>query len=155
MHGKFGMLSHGKASSHSTALSPPPPPPPPTMYAVFSCLHTTGCKVHYFTTDGNGIVNVRTHLGSCRTHERGVRDKQVCTRVDSEGHENCPSPCPARGTNPGSSDLNSDSLTTELLPGPTVCTFSGELHLISDKRTGRVILHENDEKSKYISVIFH
>ena len=46
----------------------------------------------------------------------GVRYKHVCTRVDSEGHKNCELPFPARGSNPGSSDLNSDSLTTELRP---------------------------------------
>ena len=46
----------------------------------------------------------------------GVRHKQFCTRVDSGGQKNCPSPCPDRGSNPESSDLPSDALTTELLP---------------------------------------
>ena len=41
----------------------------------------------------------------------------VTITVDSEGHKNCVFPCPARGSNPGSSDLNSDSLiTTEPRP---------------------------------------
>ena len=30
--------------------------------------------------------------------------------------KNCLSPCPGRGSNPGSSDLNSDALPTELRP---------------------------------------
>ena len=59
---------------------------------------------------------MRTNLGACRTYERGVRQKQICTSVDSEGLKHCPSPWPARGSNPGSSDLNSDALTTEPRP---------------------------------------
>ena len=49
---------------------------------------------------------------------RGVRRKEVCTRVDLEGQKNCfsVSPCPAMGSNPGSSDFNSDSWTTEPRP---------------------------------------
>ena len=43
----------------------------------------------------------------------GVRHK-VCTSGDQEGQTNATSHFPARGSNPGSSDLNSDSLTTEL-----------------------------------------
>ena len=42
--------------------------------------------------------------------------KQVCTRIDSEGQKICTSPCPARGSNPGSSDFNSDVQTTEIRP---------------------------------------
>ena len=43
--------------------------------------------------------------------------KHVCPRVDSERQkQNCPSPSLTRGLNPGSSDLNSDALTTELRP---------------------------------------
>ena len=47
---------------------------------------------------------------------RGVRHKQVCTRVDSEEQKNGLSPCPTRGSNPGSSDSNSNAETTELRP---------------------------------------
>ena len=51
----------------------------------------------------------------------GVRHKQVCTRFDSGGHCNCVSRCPDRESNPGSSDLNSDALPTELhLPSEEV-----------------------------------
>ena len=42
---------------------------------------------------------------------RGVRYKQVCIRLDSEGQTNCSSPCPARGSNHGSWDLISDALS--------------------------------------------
>ena len=38
----------------------------------------------------------------------GGRHEQVYTRVDSEGQNKFPSPCPSWGSNPGSSDLNSD-----------------------------------------------
>ena len=31
--------------------------------------------------------------------QKGVRHKEVCTRVDSEGQKNCPSPGPARESN--------------------------------------------------------
>ena len=72
--------------------------------------------VLFFMTAGYGICNVRTHLGGVPFTRRGVRHNQVCTRVDSEGQKKCLSPSPARGSNPGSSDLNSDSLSTELRP---------------------------------------
>ena len=55
-------------------------------------------------------------MGNSYKQKGPVRHKQVCTRVDLEGQKKCPSPCPARGSNPGSSDLNSDALTTGLLP---------------------------------------
>ena len=55
-----------------------------------------------------------------------VRHQQVCTRVDSEGRKNCCSSCPARGSNPGSSDSNSDALTTELYD-----TLFADAHRIS------------------------
>ena len=80
----------------------------------YFCDHTTGCVAYDFTADGYGVFNVRTNLCVCWTREGGVRHKRVCTRVDSEGQKSRSSPCPARGSNPGSSDLNSDALTTEL-----------------------------------------
>ena len=113
MHRKFRLLFRGKASSHSTALysafffNP-------VMYAVFSCFHTTGFSV---TTDGYGIFNERTHTGACRTHKGGPgtnASAQELTRP--EGQNNCPSPCLARGSNPGSSDFNSTVRTTTLRP---------------------------------------
>ena len=42
------------------------------------------------------------------------------TRVDLEGEKNRTSPCPARGSNPGSSDLNSDDRPSELRPSRVV-----------------------------------
>ena len=55
-----------------------------------------------------------TNLGACRTLEGGVgggsgtnKSAQELTR---DWLNKCPSPCLARGSNPGSSDLNSDSL---------------------------------------------
>ena len=61
-------------------------------------------------TDGYGIFNVRTNLGVHHTHEGGSGTTQVYTRADLEKQKNCPSSCFAKGSNPGSSDLNSDAL---------------------------------------------
>ena len=87
------------------------------LCAVFSSFHTIGCEAYSFTTDGYGIFKVRTHLFRCVPYtRRGVRDKQGCTRVDSQRQKSCLSPCPTSGSNTGPSDLNSDALTTELHP---------------------------------------
>ena len=102
MHGKATIVVRRKTASFFCSFP---------LCAVFSCFHTTDCEAYSFRTDGYGIFNVRTNLGVGR---RGARQKQVCTRVDSEEHKNCCSPCPARGSNPGSSGLKSDSLATEL-----------------------------------------
>ena len=81
MHGQSGLLFPGKVSSRSTDL--------PCFFlflctkdeinvpmalsvfrdgsAVFSCFYTTGCDAYSFTTDGYGIVNVRTNLGAVHT----------------------------------------------------------------------------------------
>ena len=56
---------------------------------------------------------MRTNLGACCAHEGGVRHKQVCTRVDSDGQKLFLTLPRRRESNPGSSDLSSDSLTTE------------------------------------------
>ena len=109
MHGKFGMLSLGKASSHSAAL-----PRSLLLFflcVVFSCLRTFHCEAYSFTTDGYGIFNMRANLGACYAHEWGsCRHKQVCKRGDSEGQKNCVSPRLARGLNLGSSDLNTNAI---------------------------------------------
>ena len=52
----------------------------------------------------------------CVIRTKGVRHKQVCTRVDSVRQKNCPSPCPARGLNSGSSDEKSDALPPSYVP---------------------------------------
>ena len=86
-----------------------------------SCFHTTRCEAYSFTADGYWIFNVRTNLGPCSTHEEAgsCRHKQVCTgSVDSERQKNWILPRPARGSNPGSSDLNSDAVTTERRTSP-------------------------------------
>ena len=65
---------------------------------------------------------MRKHVGACRTHEvgggggggggGGVQAQDLARR----DREIVPHPAPTRGSNPGPSDLNSDSLTTELRP---------------------------------------
>ena len=93
------------------------------VYAAFWCGTTitdceTCCMLFYDRwTRGSSmptyicepaVVYTRFGRGS-----QALTNKQVCTRVDSEGQENCPSPCPAlpcpapRGSNPGSSTVPS------------------------------------------------
>ena len=91
------------------------------MYAVFLCGPTTDCEAYSATTDGYRICNCYTNLGACCTHEGGPGTSKSCTKVDSEGQKNCLSSCPARGSNPGSLDLNSDSLTAEPCPPLVRC----------------------------------
>ena len=91
----------------------PAQPPPSPLCVMFSCFYATGCKTYSFTADGYDIFNVRTHLGASRSllARTGVRHKHVCTRVDSEWQKKKSPPCPARGSNPGSSHFNFDALT--------------------------------------------
>ena len=93
-------------------------------------------------------------MGSLMHTQRGVRHRQVCTGADLEGHKkNCPSPCPTRGSNPGSLDLKSDALTTELRPQDGSCgrNFGGAdrtwrwLQASSGRRDSKV---EHDQKKK-------
>ena len=79
-------------------------------------MHTTGCDAYSFTTDGMGsLTPVRTKLvRAAYTDTKGGQvqtDKsaQALTRRNRKT---------ARGSNRGSSDLNSDVLTTE--PRPSV-----------------------------------
>ena len=101
MHGKFGLLSQEKASSHNKGN-------PALVFlsffflsAVFSSFHNKGCDAYSFTTDGYGIFNVCINLGACRTHEEGSgtnksaqkwtrrdrREKQICITLPSQGIE--------------------------------------------------------------------
>ena len=52
----------------------------------------------------------RVHTFWVRTvHMKGGQAQRlVCTRTDLEGQKTCPSPCPAKGSNPGSLGQNSD-----------------------------------------------
>ena len=88
------------------------------LCAMCLCFHTTGCDAYSFTTGGYGIVNVRTNLGSCRIHEEGSGTNKSAEELTRMGQKNYYSHCPARGSNPGFSEFNSDPLTTELNPPP-------------------------------------
>ena len=85
------------------------------LFTVFSCLHTTGCESYSFTTDGYGIFNMRTHEGGSGTNESG----KELTRKDRKNSLSV-SPFPARGSNPGYSDLNTDALTPEQRTSPVL-----------------------------------
>ena len=70
------------------------------------------------------MFNVRIHLGACRTHDRekggggggrgGSGTNKSSQKFDSRNRKAVFHRAPPRGSNPGSSDLNSDSLTVEL-----------------------------------------
>ena len=107
--GHSGCFSRGKASSHNTALASCF-----SLCTMFLCFHITGYDrslVFY------GIVNVRAHYFACLPYtRRGVRYKQGRTEKKTKYLSSL---CPARGSNPGSPDLNSDSATTDLRPHST------------------------------------
>ena len=73
-----------------------------------------------FTTDGYDIFNVRTNLGACRAHEIGGGGSGTNKSAQELTGSNCPSPCPDRRSNRGSSDLNFDSVVTQLRPSLSV-----------------------------------
>ena len=77
MHRKFGSLFLGKATALPSFFFFP-------LCAVFSCFHTTSCEAYSFIIDGFGIFNMRTNLGTCRTHEWGSgtnKSESVCVCV--------------------------------------------------------------------------
>ena len=120
MHRKFRLLSPGEMSSHSTAL--------PSFWQILLsrvqcfCVSIPPAVRPTLTTDGYGIFNMCTSVGWCRTHE-GVSGSNESVQESTRSGEQKQLllsylPCPARGLNPGSSDLNSDAQTTELRPHP-------------------------------------
>ena len=79
MHGKFRLLSPGKANSHSTAL--------PSMQCFHVSIPPAVGANYPFATDGYGIFNVRTNLGAQHTHEGGsgtIKSAQEFTWRDRE-----------------------------------------------------------------------
>ena len=91
------------------------------LWAMFLCLHTTGSEAYSFTTDRYGIFNVRTNLGACCSHEGGSGTNKSAQELTQRDRKNCPSSCRTWGSNPWSSDLNSDSLTTDWATSPVTC----------------------------------
>ena len=123
MHRKFGQPSPGKMSSHSAVL--------PSFFfftcAVFSCFHTTGCEL------GLLFFILQMDMGSLTCAQMWVRAIHTKTNKSAQvltqrGQKNCSSPCSSWGSNPGSSDLNSYSLTTE--PHPQSPRFKFHWRLI-------------------------
>ena len=76
-----------------------------TFVCVFSCFHTAGCEACSFTTDRYGIFNVRTYSGLCSIHDGGSGTYTSAQELPRRDQKTCTLPCPARGSNPGSSDL--------------------------------------------------
>ena len=123
-------LFPGKASSHIVQRYHIFPPTSMQCFRV--PIPPAVIKAYSFTTDGYGIFNVRTHLGAVPyTRRAGSDTKKSAQELTRRDRKNCPSavdwaltanylslylssPCSARGLNLiRSSDLNSDSLTTE------------------------------------------
>ena len=67
-----------------------------------------------FTTDGYGIFNVRTNLVHTKGPQAQISLHKSCLK--GTYRKNCSSPCPTRGSNPGSLGLTSDSLSSEPRP---------------------------------------
>ena len=134
MHRKCRLLSLGKASSHSTAL--PSFPPPVCSVFVFPFHRLWSLLFSIFITDGYGIFNVRTSLGAYRTHEGGSDTKKSAQGMIRRDRKTIPHPVPPpEDRNPGSSNLNSDALTTD--PRPSVRLYC--LILYFSNETGKVI----------------
>ena len=108
MHGKYGLLSLGKASSHSTALPSALCCYVLPLYAVFSCFYTTRCDDYSFTTGGYGIFNMRANVGASRKHEGGSGINKCAQEVTRRDRKNVSHPAP-----PGD---RTQALTTELRP---------------------------------------
>ena len=86
------------------------------FFGLFSCVQSFRVSIpptvraYFFTTDGYGIFNVRTNLGAYpyTPKGRGWREGEGGGAGTEKQHVTLP----ARGSNPGSSDLNCDPLTT-------------------------------------------
>ena len=109
MHGKLGLLSQGKASSHSTALASFSP-----LRAMFPCFQTTGCEAYSFTIDGYEIFNVRTHVGACCSHEWGSGTNMSAQELNRRDKTSARHAAPPRGRTQGLGI--SDSLPAGLCP---------------------------------------
>ena len=145
MRGKFGVLSPGKVNSHSTALSRSPRPLPMcAVFLCFHTTDCEACSfTTYGFRIFNVRITVgacRRHEGGSgknkSAQELTRRDRQSVSHPAPPGDRTqtdnlsltlprqgieprqtiCLSPCPARGSNPGSSGLSSGCVTAELRP---------------------------------------
>ena len=112
MYEKSGLLSLGKASSSSTALS--------TFYfmcAMFLSFHVTGWKAYSFTTAAYRMLNVCTHLGACCRHKGESGRNMSAQELTRTERKTCPHhPALPGDRTQGLPDLHSDALNTELRP---------------------------------------
>ena len=65
---------------------------------------------------------MRTNLDECHTHEEGSDTNKSAQALTRRDRKTAPHPTPSRdrGSNPRSSGVNSDALTTELHPPSVV-----------------------------------
>ena len=84
------------------------------LCAMFSCFQTTDCEAYSLRRQmGMGSLTCAAEMCVRAVHTKwGSGTDTVCRRGDTEGQGNCcpHSACPGRGSNPGSWDLNPDSL---------------------------------------------
>ena len=100
----------------------------PSVCTVFLCEHTTRCEAYSFTADGYGIFNLRTHSGACCTHEGGSGTNKSAQELTRRDRKTVSHPAPgARGSNPGSSDYKSDTLSNHWATSPVINNNSCEL----------------------------
>ena len=110
-------------------LRPPPPPPSSTplplmqkmtLFSGVQCFHVStppAVRPTILRQMDMGSLTCAQMWAVPYTRRR-VRHKQVCTTQEStrRGRTTVRHPAPAKGSNPGCTDLNSDSLTTEPRP---------------------------------------
>ena len=77
----------------------------PCRYTMFSCFHATGCEAYSLRQMDMGSLTCAQIFRACRTHEGGSGTNKSAQELTRGDRKTCPSPCPTRGSNPGSSDL--------------------------------------------------
>ena len=91
------------------------PPPPLCLH-----FHTTGCGVRptlLRQIDVGSLTCAQLWVRAVHVKVGSGTNKSAQELTRLRGVEKkCPSPCPTRGSNPGSSDLNSKALNAELHP---------------------------------------
>ena len=111
MHGKFGQLSPGKASRHSTALPRFFAPHPRVQcFRVFVPQAVRPTLLQQMDVGSLSLMCAQIWVGT--VHMKGGQAQTSHKSWLVRGREKkCPSPWCTRGSNPGSLDLNSKSLS--------------------------------------------
>ena len=84
------------------------------VYAVCLCGHTTGFVAYSWQMAMGSLMCAQIWVRA--VHTKGGSGTRSLHKLTRERQKNCPSPCPARGSNPGSLGLNSDALPLSYVP---------------------------------------